>query len=76
MSLVDKIKGAVFEDTAPKPVAKPVLPVLTSQGMPLQQIPPHIVTGIGGNVSASVFHRNSPCFLRGFQERTEKTERG
>lgn len=45
MSLVDKIKGAVFEDTAPKPVVKPVPPVAAPAILPTPQ---HFVTGIVG----------------------------
>lgn len=45
MSLVDKIKGAVFEDTAPKPVAKPVPPV-TFTGIPPQPTPQRFATGM------------------------------
>jgi hypothetical protein len=47
MSLVDKIKGAVFEDTAPKPVVKPVPPV-TFTGLPPQPTPQNFVTGMVG----------------------------
>ncbi len=48
MSLVDKIKGAVFEDSAPKPVAKPGPPFAAAPPTAMQPTPQHFVTGIVG----------------------------